>query len=103
MGSLIEYGGQDVVRIRTSHGENRLNSSPPKKVPYMFPKHSSTYMSATHANLVVYPSYEAYIGGVLDYDYDIQGYKDGSPVYPAFRQTRLVSLPWNANFRWNRK
>merc|ERR1711872_265944 len=79
-----------------------LRASTPEKVPSPFLRPRPSYNSASHSSSVVYPSYAAYIGGVMDYDYDIQKYKDGSPTLPMYRMTSLPSLYMRVSMRWTK-
>jgi len=79
-----------------------LRASTPNKVPSPFPRPRPSYVSPSHSSLVMYPSYTAYIGGVLDYDYDIQKYKDSSPNLPTYRLTSLPSLYMAVSMRWTK-
>merc|ERR1712106_137647 len=85
--------------LNTTH---RLRSTPEKKVPYSFPCVHPSFASASHSSHLVYPSYSAYLGGMVDYDYQYRDYKDGSPHYPQYRQTSLSSLPMGVNMRWTK-
>jgi len=38
----------------------------------------------------------------LDYDYDIQKYKDSSPSLPMYRLTSLPSLYMAVSMRWTK-
>jgi len=52
-------------------------TSTPEKVPFPFPHSYPKYASNSHSGAGVYPSYQSYLGGMLDYDYQYEGHKHG--------------------------
>merc|ERR1711936_13594 len=76
-------------------------SSSPYKVPFPFPHFYPRYASNSHSGCLVYPSYQSYLCGMLDYDYQYEGHKQG-PFASQYSQTTLSSLPFRINIRWTK-
>merc|ERR1739838_270483 len=79
----------------------KRSCTPERKVPYPFPQSYPNYSSHSHSGPVVYPSYQAYLSGMGDYDYYYQGYKTGYTP-PVYRQSSLASLTARVNLRWTK-
>merc|ERR1739838_725141 len=71
----------------------------PERLPNPFPQSYPSFATNSHSGPMNYPSYRAYLGGMVDYDYFYQGYKHSLSA-PEYRQTSLSSLPFRVNFRW---